>query len=255
MLFNFYPFYPQTVNSEEFGSIAGDRVPFIPIAFYKGQRVAVKKIDVANLTLNRSLMLELKKMKDLQHEHLVRFYGACLEPPETCILTEFCPKGSLQDILENEQIKLDWMFKLSLMHDIVKGMVFLHSTEIGSHGNLKSSNCVVDSRFVLKITDFGLQQLRTPTGEAADPDSYQYWRRQLWTSPELLRMDSGRPPRGTPKGDVYSFGIIVHEIITRQGPFFLGDDEKSPKGKFYLLISLIRSQFKIILCQIFTREK
>lgn len=120
MLFNFYPFYPQTVNSEEFGSIAGDRVPFIPIAFYKGQRVAVKKIDVANLTLNRSLMLELKKMKDLQHEHLVRFYGACLEPPETCILTEFCPKGSLQDILENEQIKLDWMFKLSLMHDIVK---------------------------------------------------------------------------------------------------------------------------------------
>lgn len=116
----------QTMNSEEFGSIPGDRVPFIPIAFYKGQRVAVKKIDVGNLNLNRSLMLELKKMKDLQHEHLVRFYGACLEPPETCILTEFCPKGSLQDILENEQIKLDWMFKLSLMHDIVRVNYFTY---------------------------------------------------------------------------------------------------------------------------------
>lgn len=55
-------------------------------------------------------------------------------------------------------------------------MAFLHSTEISSHGNLKSSNCVVDSRFVLKITDFGLHELRTPSGEAADPESYQYWR-------------------------------------------------------------------------------
>lgn len=59
-------------------------------------------------------------MKDIQHEHLVRFYGACVDPPNCCILTEYCPKGSLQDILENDQIKLDWMFKLSLMHDITR---------------------------------------------------------------------------------------------------------------------------------------
>lgn len=59
-------------------------------------------------------------MKDIHHEHLVKFYGACVDSPNCCILTEYCPKGSLQDILENEQIKLDWMFKLSLMHDIVR---------------------------------------------------------------------------------------------------------------------------------------
>jgi hypothetical protein len=50
----------------------------------------------------------------------VRFLGACVDPPHACLLTEYCPKGSLQDILENEQFKLDWMFRYSLMHDIVK---------------------------------------------------------------------------------------------------------------------------------------
>lgn len=60
------------------------------------------------------------QMKDIQHEHLVRFYGACVDTPNCSILTEYCPKGSLQDILENDQIKLDWMFKLSLMHDITR---------------------------------------------------------------------------------------------------------------------------------------
>lgn len=80
----------------------------------------MKKINVTGLNLNRSLMLELKQMKDLQHEHLVRFYGACLDPPNACLITEFCPRGSLQDILENEQIKLDDMFTMSLMHDLSK---------------------------------------------------------------------------------------------------------------------------------------
>ncbi|XP_063382132.1 atrial natriuretic peptide receptor 1-like isoform X3 [Cydia fagiglandana] len=215
-----------TAYSDEATSLAGDRQIYTPCGLYKSCRVALKKVDKQRIDLTRPLLLELKKMKDLEHDHLARFYGACVDPPHCCLLTEYCPKGSLQDILENDTIKLDWMFKVSLMHDIVRGMHFLHGTDIRSHGNLKSSNCVVDSRFVLKITDFGLHALRTTE---KDPSAHSYWTRMLWTAPELLRMEDP-PPEGTQKGDIYSFAIIMHEIVNRQGAFWLGPGiEMGPK--------------------------
>ncbi|CAG9806122.1 unnamed protein product [Chironomus riparius] len=214
-----------SIYSEE---MMGDRQVFIPIGCYKGNTVAIKKITVP-ITLTRSLLMELKTMKDIQHDHLVRFYG-CVIDSVPCILTEYCPKGSLQDILENHEINLDWMFKLSLMHDIVKGMSYLHTTPIHSHGQLKSSNCVVDSRFVLKITDFGLHDLRRdPSDESENKESHEYWKKYLWTAPELLRANN-YSERGTQKGDIYSFAIIVQEICCRQGVFYLGEcDEKTPR--------------------------
>lgn len=166
-----------TLASDDMGSFNGDRQMFIPVGIYKGCKVAIKTINVQNLNLTRPMMLELKRMKDIQHDHLVKFYGACLDPSKSFLLTEYCQKGSLQDILENEQFQLDWMFKLSLMHDIVRGMHFIHNTDIKSHGNLKSSNCVVDSRFVLKITDFGLQSLRYTwhNDDTEKCNSHSYW--------------------------------------------------------------------------------
>ncbi|XP_018358835.1 PREDICTED: atrial natriuretic peptide receptor 1-like isoform X1 [Trachymyrmex cornetzi] len=222
-----------TIYSEDNASLPDgvDRNVYVPTGFYKNSKVAIKLIPRNKVEISRPLLLELKRMKDLQHDHLVRFYGACLEPPHCCLLTEYCPKGSLQDILENEQIKLDRVFRGSLTHDIVRGMAYLHASEVKSHGNLKSSNCVVDSRFVLKIADFGLHELRRNADVDSDGDknSYAYWRKQLWTAPELLRMER-QLPEGTQKGDVYSFAIIVHEIVMRQGPFYLGDNnELSPK--------------------------
>ncbi|XP_054713373.1 atrial natriuretic peptide receptor 1-like [Uloborus diversus] len=203
-----------------------NRQVFVRNGYYKGMVVAIKTINKSRVDITRCLLLELKKMKDLQHEHIVRFVGCCIDPPHCCIVTEYCQKGSLQDILENDEIKLDWMFRFSLMHDVVKGMAYLHSSEIRSHGNLKSTNCVVDSRFVLKIADFGIHCLRI-YDENENEDSYAHWRRKLWTAPELLRMHNC-PLDGTQKGDVYSFAIIAHEIVVREGVFYTGN-EMSPK--------------------------
>ena len=84
---------------------------YMATGHYKGSRVALKKIDAQNISLNRQLLIELKQMKDLQHDHLVRFVVACLDHSNPLIVTEYCPRGSLRYILEEEEMELDWNFK------------------------------------------------------------------------------------------------------------------------------------------------
>ncbi|RXN17514.1 atrial natriuretic peptide receptor 2-like protein [Labeo rohita] len=156
----------------------------------QGNLVAIKHVNKKRIELTRQVLFELK-----------------------------------HDILENESINLDWMFRYSLINDIVKGMNYLHNSYIGSHGNLKSSNCVVDSRFVLKITDYGLASFRS---SCENEDSHALYAKKLWTAPELLIYDR-HPPQGTQKGDVYSFGIILQEIALRNGPFYVEGMDLSPK--------------------------
>uniref|UniRef100_A0A3Q3WL00 Guanylate cyclase n=1 Tax=Mola mola TaxID=94237 RepID=A0A3Q3WL00_MOLML len=198
---------------------------FAKTGYFKGNLVAIKHVNKKRIELTRQVLLELKHMRDIQINHLTRFIGACIDPPNICIVTEYCPRGSLQDILENESINLDWMFRYSLINDIVKGMNYLHNSYIGCHGNLKSSNCVVDSRFVLKITDYGLASFRS---SYENDDSHALYAKKLWTAPELLIYDR-HPPQGTQKGDVYSFGIILQEIALRNGPFYVEGMDLSPK--------------------------
>uniref|UniRef100_A0A8C2X366 Guanylate cyclase n=1 Tax=Cyclopterus lumpus TaxID=8103 RepID=A0A8C2X366_CYCLU len=218
-----------SLRGSNYGSLMtgdGNLQVFAKTGYYKGNIVAIKYTNKKRIELNREVLFELKHMRDVQNEHLTRFIGACIDPPDTCIITEYCPRGSLQDILENDSITLDWMFKYSLINDIVKGMLFLHNSVILSHGKLKSSNCVVDNRFVLKITDYGLSSFRTQ-GDA-EKDAHAYYARKLWMAPELLRMEAP-PPQGTQKGDVYSFGIVLQEVALRRGAFFLEGNPLSPK--------------------------
>ncbi|XP_071825747.1 atrial natriuretic peptide receptor 1-like isoform X6 [Apostichopus japonicus] len=219
------------VSNDSGQSICGhNQQIFTVTGYYKGNVVAIKKLERDRIDLTRQVLMEMKVMREIQHDHVTKFVGCCGDAPNISILTEYCPKGSLQDILENDSIELDEMFKFSLLYDLVKGMHYIHSSMIRSHGNLKSSNCVVDNRFVLKVTDFGLNTVRQPDHplDKETEDSYRYYHKRLWTAPELLRLPE-IPSGGTPKGDVYSLGIIIQEIMLREGVFYFGEMDLSPE--------------------------
>lgn len=167
----------------------------------------------------------------MRNENINPFIGISLEPNNICIFTMYCARGSLEDVLRNEDLKMDNMFIASLVADLIKGLIYLHYSENISHGNLKSSNCLVDSRWVLQITGFGLDELR------ANPSKIVTKRQKaslLWKPPEVLRkirLDLGdycfnsnlvlkdKSLECKRKADIYSFAIILFEIIGRKGPW------------------------------------
>ncbi|KAM7382846.1 hypothetical protein PAMP_002547 [Pampus punctatissimus] len=133
-------------------------------------------------------------------------------------------KGNIVAIKYSNRKRIELNRKV--LFELKHGMVFLHNSVIFSHGKLKSSNCVVDNRFVLKITDYGLCSFRHESDSGKD--AHAYYAQRLWMAPELLRMESP-PSQGTQKGDVYSFGIILQEVALRRGAFYLEGDPLSPK--------------------------
>ncbi|XP_071105845.1 receptor-type guanylate cyclase Gyc76C-like [Haliotis cracherodii] len=210
---------------------------FAQTGSYKGQVVALKIYELKNFDVNRKMKKDMKLMRDLRHDKVNAFIGACIDPPCFIIITEYCSKGSLQDILENEDLKLDDMFLASLIKDLLQGMIFLHDSELIYHGNLKSSNCVVSSWWTLQVADFGLLEVRAATYRKED--EHAYYRNLLWSAPELLRKQA---PSGTQKGDIYAFAIILHEIFGRAGPY--GFCNLSPKEVVELVKAPMTNPFR-----------
>ncbi|ELU15764.1 hypothetical protein CAPTEDRAFT_103534 [Capitella teleta] len=216
-------------NSNALGGLTDEQV-FTLVATYRDRLVAVKKASRQIIPLTRPTLVHLKKLAEISHENINPFIGACINPPRTCILTNYCSRGSLQDILENDDIKLDRSFKISLIMDLANGLNFIHSSFLICHGHLKSTNCLVDSRWVLKISSYGVGIFRDVAAHDDKLGEYEVYRRKLWTAPEILRLEGSAiyPENGTQKGDIYSFGIILQEILCRALPFFIGMNELTP---------------------------
>ncbi|XP_055899976.1 atrial natriuretic peptide receptor 1-like [Biomphalaria glabrata] len=192
---------------------------FTLVGVYNGDMVAVKKLKIGKIDVTRQVLLELKTIRSMHHENLASFLGACVDPGHLCLLYEYCKKGSLQDVLLNDSIKLDWTFKVSLLKDVAKGMTYIHHSELGCHGRLTSSNCVVDGKFNVKITDYGLPSFRAMDNNFADKEdgAHSELQKLMWVAPENIRQL--KCMGGSKKGDVYSFGIIMDEVMTRSVPY------------------------------------
>uniref|UniRef100_A0A674NUQ9 Guanylate cyclase n=1 Tax=Takifugu rubripes TaxID=31033 RepID=A0A674NUQ9_TAKRU len=185
----------------------------------QGDWVWLKKCPAGLVSsVNGSTENDFVMLRDMRHENINLLLGLFFDSGIFGMVTEHCSRGSLEDLLNNENVRLDWMFKSSLLMDLIRGMKYLHHRDI-IHGRLKSRNCVVDGRFVLKVTDYGFNNILISQGVNMDEEKPEDL---LWTAPELLRNSSLRR-RGTFSGDIYSFSIITQEVVSRSAPFCMLD--------------------------------
>ncbi|XP_071953842.1 atrial natriuretic peptide receptor 1-like [Antedon mediterranea] len=194
---------------------------FAELGLYNGQTLAVKRIAKTVFQLTKAIRKEVKSVRDVQHVNLCKFIGACIEVPNVSILTEYCPKGSVQDVLLNEDIPLNWGFRFSFCTDIARAMTYLHQNKI-YHGRLTSSNCVVDDRWVVKVTDYGMPLTRQVEDQEFDR-TYKDQVARVYLPPEVI---NGHGIVQSPTTDVYSYAVILVEIASRSEPYESEDLEK-----------------------------
>ncbi|KAG7487760.1 hypothetical protein MATL_G00026820 [Megalops atlanticus] len=184
---------------------------FIQPGIYDGRTVAVKHIQKKHFTLSKTIRKEVKEVRELDHPNLCKFIGGSIEVPYVSIITEYCPKGSLADVLLNEDVPINWGFRLSFATDIARGMAYLHQHKM-FHGRLHSRNCIIDDRWVCKISDYGLATYRKEDFEAVSNGFHCENIFRIYCAPEVLL---GTSLSVTPTADVYSYSIILVEIATR----------------------------------------
>ncbi len=88
--------------------------------------------------------------RTMSHPNVAMLYGCLLSESRAAFLHEYCSRGTLQDVLNNSDLELDWVFKLSFALDAAEGMAYLHSRRV-VHGRLSASTCSVNEQWTLKI--------------------------------------------------------------------------------------------------------
>ena len=175
--------------------------------------------DDSSLTLSNPVLSGLAKesnmMAALRHPNVVSFLGVCLEPP--CIVTEFCARGSLTDVLRGAKSApakaslLDWSRRLNMALDAAKGMLYLHNHAPPIiHRDLKSPNLLVDKHWRVKVSDFNLSKLLDDSTVMSSMAATN----PRWLAPEILGGNNA-----TFSSDVYSFGVVMWELMTWDLPW------------------------------------
>jgi len=157
----------------------------------------------------------LPRCRQLTHPRLLRFIGATIIPQagKVGIVLEFMERGSLEGLLwekKDNSIRLSWSSKMQILCDIAEGMAYIHS-EGFIHRDLKSPNVLIGDGLRAKVADFGLA--RTQNRAKAKMTKVGT---PLWLAPEIFTKDGHYDS----KCDVFSFGIIMNEVLTEKQPYY-----------------------------------
>ncbi|XP_071738708.1 wall-associated receptor kinase-like 20 [Rutidosis leptorrhynchoides] len=176
-----------------------------------GTTVAVKCAKLGNTKSVDQVLNEVRILCQVNHKNLVNLLGGCVELTQPFLVYEYVPNGNLFEHLhDRNKPNLTWNQRLIIARDTADGLAYLHFSASPPiyHRDIKSSNILLDDKMKAKVADFGLSRLAqtdvTHVSTCAqgtlgylDPD--YYWNYQL-----------------TDKSDVYSYGVLLLEILTSQ---------------------------------------
>lgn len=157
---------------------------------------------------------EVAIVSKIFHPNIVLFMGACTVPGNMMIITELMPKGDLETLLQDHKKELSLLLRMRMAKDAALGITWLHgSNPQFIHRDLKTSNLLVDENYRIKICDFGLSQIKAH-GEKLSDGIDGAKGTPLWMAPEVMMGKEFNE-----KCDVYSFGIVLWELLTREEPY------------------------------------
>ncbi|KAL3733929.1 hypothetical protein ACJRO7_023305, partial [Eucalyptus globulus] len=193
-----------------------------------GTTIAVKQLSSKSKQGNREFVTELGMISALQHPHLVKLYGCCIEGNQLLLVYEYMENNSLARALfgpEEFQLKLDWWTRHKICVGIAKGLAYLHEESRLKivHRDIKATNVLLDKDLNSKISDFGLAKL--------DEEDNTHISTKIAGTYGYMAPEYAMHGYLTEKADVYSFGIVALEVVSGRSNTSYQKKEKC----FYLL--------------------
>lgn len=173
------------------------------------QPVAIKTLEGQLTSEDREQFIrEVNIMSRLRNRSITQFYGVCLESGRMCLVMEYMSMGSLYDVLGKITLNPDQQHRIAL--GVARGLHYLHNQGV-LHRDLKSANVLIDDTWSAKLADFGLSKIKSASIMTIKKRSNAI----QWMAPESLT----RRPVYTEKSDIYSYGVILWEIMTGKRPY------------------------------------
>lgn len=151
---------------------------------------------------------EIWVMSSLKHPNILKLIGASLTPSCYVLVMEYMPNGSLYEYLRDEANFFPEQMITTCAYDIAAGMSYIHQSGILQR-DLKSKNCLLSENLVVKVADFGLARYKSKLY-----GQYTFVGTPFWAAPEVIRHEEYDE-----KADVYSYAIVLWELVERKDPY------------------------------------